>query len=539
MMTRIHKTIIQPMKRKLFHDVQDIHLLIILSLSYTLILFFFVQGCYAGDSEAYMWVAQYLSGQRDYYGFNYRTIGYPLLMVVTGVTFFHTLWGLFIVQALMAAAIPIIIYKTIMSVCPKAAFFAALLAIVSLIPYAYMKAVLTEQSYIFFLILSIYIAVLYMKTESPWIFCLLVVSLSFLMVIHSSDKYLFIAFMFTFLLLKPRKCLRYVCGTAVLIAAGYLMYIPNHLGTREGQENLTDRTGDGLFYNVYLSSGLEQVGNEPPFRKENGPATTKLINLVDDFLDKNPNLEWSHWFMAGKEDPSYNYFFGRFKNDIDGLKKSFFSDPTSAYRALIEYFVAVSIPNPKEAEKLYIDVSIERLKVVPYFGLPCLIRQFESFFLSSGFYKDHINRSERWCESNLLSPIHGGGISDVMRNLTPRMLKQANYQSKSAFIGNLHKILTGGVNLGFWQPILFSAICLTFPFLILDKTTRPLFIMCMLIIAYQAVIVCMFAQPSPRHICPAFLIELMLAVTGVTLMHLWSNRGASLIRDDGKLRMNN
>src|SRR5260370_17179714 len=97
------------------------------------------------DSLVYYEVGGWISGHDVSAIPTFITPGYPLLLVVTGVTGLNTFAGLLLVQGAMAVTIPLLIYGSMRLIAPRVAFVTGLLAILLLVPFVWSKTVMSEQ----------------------------------------------------------------------------------------------------------------------------------------------------------------------------------------------------------------------------------------------------------------------------------------------------------------------------------------------------------------------------------------------------------
>ena len=78
---------------------------------------------FTSDSVTYWLFNEYLLRKQGPGSFLFfRTPGYPLLMILSGVSYFHSFIGLLFIQAIMAILMPILIYKTLILGCASSRF---------------------------------------------------------------------------------------------------------------------------------------------------------------------------------------------------------------------------------------------------------------------------------------------------------------------------------------------------------------------------------------------------------------------------------
>ena len=110
------------------------------------------------DSEQYVRTARALSFLPSGEFYYYRTIGYPIFMVISGVTAFETFWPLLLLQLLTAALIPALCYSAIAPLGRRLAMLSASAIIISFAPALYWRTIMTDQIAMFFRIAPVYLA---------------------------------------------------------------------------------------------------------------------------------------------------------------------------------------------------------------------------------------------------------------------------------------------------------------------------------------------------------------------------------------------
>src|SRR6185312_4510158 len=105
---------------------------------------------YTSDSTTYVQLAEYLAQKSPPSTFLFfRTPGYPLLLMLGGLPWTRSFVGILWIQALMAVSIPVLFYRTVHLYYPRPAFIFSVLLIATLVPVAYAKDVMPDQSFMF------------------------------------------------------------------------------------------------------------------------------------------------------------------------------------------------------------------------------------------------------------------------------------------------------------------------------------------------------------------------------------------------------
>jgi hypothetical protein len=375
--------------------------LTVLSLLVTLIWFATQPIGYTNDSSTYLDLARYLSGQtptaQPYLFF--RTPGYPLLMVLSGVTMFESFIGLLLVQAVMAFLIPLVVYKIVRLYFPRAALIAAIICIVSLTPYLESKTVMTEQSYIFGLLILVYAVALYHKSPSPtalYIISAIVTALALVRPEANGIAYL----AFVFCLLLARKYYRHV-GIAfvafLVVVSAWSFWVSLYTAPISG--SFSQRVPKTFLYFTYEKNDDKHNYLDPA----NGPASA----LLKDYLTK---------FAVGFE-PSWEarvpwHDFGRYESQPQQLVESIYTTPNEYYfRFILEAVYTVAQDQGINSHDLFRHVLYETIKAHPSLLISFLRKDVVSSSVSFAgqqlFYQNYVALSAQKNFGPLFDPSNG------------------------------------------------------------------------------------------------------------------------------------
>jgi len=339
---------------------KDLRHLLAISVFIAVLYYLFFPLYYTKDSQSYFDFARLMLGMKED-AYHFRTPGYPLILILTGVPTLNTFRYLLLLQAAMAISVPIFFYKSLLRVTnPKVAFWGALTAMVSLVPYMYMKCVMTEQTYIFLNMLNIWLAANYFSSRKiGYIYASAAVLLTMLMV-RPAGSFLYILWFFIFLLAAPKKNALHLTFLLVVIFAsnaGWASVRKALLGLSSSALVNTNMIGKTLFSNVYVH-GIK-------IQKENGPSSEKFIDLLDAHLVRD-------FGSAGQPEAhspmrplsSDEYFFERFRGNPKGLSEEIFNSVSLHYYSYLsdtfDRLIGVG-----EADRLFLKVAIETLRARP------------------------------------------------------------------------------------------------------------------------------------------------------------------------------
>jgi hypothetical protein len=214
-----------------------------------------------------------------------RTAGYPLLIAATGVVgpnaTFHSFIGILILQAAMAVAMPVLIYKTLEPYSRRVAFLTALVMIISLQPFIASKMVMNEQAFKFLSVLLVYLAVKAYQSQAPrWWIVGLTATCVFLTLLRPAAL-LLAGVVFAALLVSRREYWKSLAAGVSTLGVSMFVYSfivclflpPIGLYKPETMSRLADLA----FYDLYMHDNAS--GLDP--RK--GPRRSELHEIVQNF----------------------------------------------------------------------------------------------------------------------------------------------------------------------------------------------------------------------------------------------------------------
>ena len=300
------------------------------------------------DSPAYVLLAQSLYGHSIAPLITWvRTIGYPLLIVLSGVVgphgAFHSFLGILIIQAAMAVAMPVLIFKILEPYNRRIALLTALVLIISLQPYIASKLIMTEQSFKFFSLLLVFFAVKIHQSNSPrgWVKALLATSL-FLTLLRPASL-LMVVIVFAALLVSRWQYWKSLAAGFLAFGMGMFIYSfivslslpPVGLYTAGAvtyKPNSISSLLDLAFYDLYMHD------NGARLRPEKGPRRSELRKIVEAFA-RDLKTGWT-----GRHPARY---FALYANDPKSWVDSLYTDPNRyKYVALKDAVLTYSDQGP-------------------------------------------------------------------------------------------------------------------------------------------------------------------------------------------------
>ncbi len=481
---------------------------------------------YLGDSNSYLEYANKFVEKNKGNEFNayYRTSGYPLLLLLTGVVLFKSFIGIIVLQFLMAVFIPILIYKILFFFNEKLAYYSALLSIITLIPYGFMKVILTEQSYIFLLLILVLCTANYIyKKKVKYIYIALIINSLFLLRANSMALFFIFGIMFFIYSFKINKSavfhslLSIFIGVLILFSwAAAEKFIINNPKDNRNLSNTSSTLGKMLFYNVYLSQA-DSPDEELIINESYGNASKKLINvLTHDFADNHDNF--IHEINRVQHINSVNFFYNQYINHPQQLIDQIVRSPSRSYYWTL-WHVLDKILGPKEANSLLLSVSIEIIKKKPSVFFKYLFRNL--YFYALGYNATYTYSKDKRARYGKSRPTLDGLFlytpsPATTVDLSDQMYKELKFRflnKKGIDINNyFHKKIWSYFFL-FFRPLIFIFMIIGF---ILNLRSRHFvfFLIVLITIFFHIFIVCALNTPLTRYILHVFLLEYIMAAAG-------------------------
>ena len=308
-----------------------------------------------------------------------RTLGYPLLLIFGGVPQTGSFIGVLILQAVMAIAMPVLTYKIIELYSRRAAFITAVVLIVSLEPFNYSKAISSDHTFKFLLLLLVFLVVRTYHTPTRGLFCAISVTSIMLMFVRMQGGITVFLVFGLLLIAHPRRFVTlatHFVGVGITLSLYWLLVsaylasyvpteIPNSLQVRD--RSVVDEIKTLLLYHAYYS----EIDGAPALEADRGPVRDQLRSELQTYAERHVQ-DWSRIGPA--------HYFSAFKDDPIKLVNNVYQDPNPFYLNLIKLAAASSgerIATGNSGENLLSRVIWETYK-----SEPRLIISFITRFLS-------------------------------------------------------------------------------------------------------------------------------------------------------------
>jgi hypothetical protein len=288
-----------------------------------------------------------------------RDVGMPLIMVIGGFPFTHSLIGVTIIQALVGMAMPLLAYSAIRPWFPVAAYYTAIASAICLAPFVLFKFIHHDQPYIFFSMLSLWLVNRYIYTARPANLYALALAVVASALIRQVGKGLF-PLMLTVCFIgrkdsAKRQYIHYLASILIFVgcAVGYSIYRGKTVG------HLSTNLGTQAFFNIYLNSADFGV----KLSSDLGPNMKLIVERAYNGLQPSPaEAILVHRCNCGTPDFLAEHFY---KYNADELLDRIFSIPNWEY---LEYlFLTVD-------DHVFLMASIEAALAHPLYVIKFTLR---------------------------------------------------------------------------------------------------------------------------------------------------------------------
>ena len=311
--------------------------LTLLSLLFAVAWFALINIGFHCDSPAYIEFAQALfGGSLSHLILWVRTAGYPLLIALGGAVgpnaSFHSFLGILFIQAAMGVAMPALTYKAIEPYSRPLAFLTGLFMIFSLQPYITSKLIMTEQSFKFFSVLLLYLAVKAYWSPKPHWWIAAISATCILLALLRPAAILMAIIVFGGLAISRLKLWKplavgfaSICASMFIYSFVASLFLPPPTFYSRGQ---LSRLTDLEFYDLYMQD------NASALDPDRGPRRRRLHDIVEHFAAEIP-LAWlprlpKRLFAAYKNDPKG--WVDNLYSNPDRIKYQMLKDAVSIYR---------------------------------------------------------------------------------------------------------------------------------------------------------------------------------------------------------------
>jgi len=498
------------------HDIA-----VILTSSLVALLFWFMAPIYfAPDSEHFYSSAAALVGNHDGKYFYYRSLGYPLVIVASGVIYFKTLFPLLILQMISAIMIPWLVFRTVLYVSSTLAFPCAIVCILSFTPYFLQNLVMTDEISMILMYAAVFFITKYVYLTRQKDILLATFCILLWMMLRPAALLAFIVMIPPLLFLGKKSWKHLVIASICLIIAfnafnfftKLVVHQYNKHHTQSEKIEWAPFAGKMFFWNIYGPGSI--YAGKDTIKSTNGYYSQKMFDMLLEWAKNNPNEAQAY---LKTNDPLKS------ANEIMTGKTLWFH--------WILWLAADEMYGPKKADRLFWHVALEGLKTHPK-ALALFWDGIVEFILS-GDVEYNSGKKTVWGSGN------GPFTEDVKvedgyfpkeSSIIPKSVVTEIRSSYIKTINFFHyKYYRIPQALFYWGTFckiaaVIICACLGGTLWASNHKLRIVSSILLLMILYQAAVCALFASPYYRYIVPIIPATIMLAVYCMTSYQLLTKK---------------
>ncbi len=328
----------------------------------------------SGDPLDHLRIARYITGQPEGMLIPWRPPGMALFMILMGVTSFDTFKGLVAAYALMAFALPGLVYMVVRPYNRNAALTAGSVSVLSGYSVAYARVLFPEQLFHFLHLLAIVMIGAWLARPDrrllPYAIAITIFALNLVRPVAALYFWIFLACA----LLLVRRPIRHTLIAAlvyVTLNAGWALvdryYGASVFPTVYAPTTQNQRMLGEIYFSTDQLHFVEGQPQEPVVRAEDGEYSRKLCEALESHVRKTAPA----WSATGNpEIPPL--LFGRYSDEPEALVHAVLSRPNFAYWNFLRTALYAEL-GPALAEKTMRRVAREQGNtgiggVLAYFG---------------------------------------------------------------------------------------------------------------------------------------------------------------------------
>lgn len=409
----------------------------------------------AGDFIAYAWAL--MGGSVNGVGSSSREIGYPLMMILSGLFATKSLIGLTILQSLMAVTMPLAIYASLIHASERWAYVTAMISAATLAPILFVKWIHHDQAYVFFSALDLWLFIRFVVHGRPRDLYLLTLAVLGASLIRPAGNLLFPLMIGLAYVIRRGPIRHYAAVVAIFLVVMGLNGVHRYDMFVKGRPVPLSYTGQQLFYNLYMNSAEYGITLGP----ELGPDMRTITDIVHEKMLPDPRdsatlAEFSGIRTASPEfrdkvlTPFYEKYF--FPFTADEFSRQLYRQPNWEYYWLMCLVV--------DNDPIFVRASWEIFRAHPIFAVKFTLRNLWRFMYNPGWFHTRYNVTAIF-QGGLFFPPDGqeaiGGTvastADGLPNLgpaqreasfdtlgaQPRWIRTSYAAVRSAWLGSYHR----------------------------------------------------------------------------------------------------
>jgi hypothetical protein len=345
-----------------------------------------------------------------------RDVGFPLLIILSGYTLNGSFIGITLIHAAFGALMPVLLYMSLYRLSQPVAFFTGLFVIVTLAPFYFVKWIHHDQTYIFFMMLTVALLASYLQTRRYsylYAFCIAIVAAS---VSRPAGNLLFPVFMLIAYVAVRGKLIHYLACTLIFVAVtlGYLWH-RYEIFDMAHNASTPSYTGQQVFYNVYMNSAEFGIRLSPAL----GP---NMADITDALYQKlGPDMRSSNWLTAivGPIPPEFSekhiYPYTR-----DEFIQRIYDAPNWEYYSLL----ATAEP----IDQKYLLASWEVIRAYPWYFVAYTLRNAAVFLTNPGYAHTRYNVNPFGRIGLDFPPLAYGVGAEGTKEISQRAAREVRFQ---------------------------------------------------------------------------------------------------------------
>jgi hypothetical protein len=285
----------------------------------------------------------------------FRTIGYPLLIVLSGFPWTGSIVPLLALQSTFAALTPWLAIRTFASFDRTAAVVAGVLCLASLTPFFFQNVFYHDGACLFFGFLAISFAADWFARQKLLYLYLSLGSAAFAYLIQPAVMGFIVGCAGAFLIFAlPRGRQLMQVGTAFAVVAAIMVavFVFHDWSLRQSGSQVHSLLGRQLFLNAYLRSGPNGGFDAT------GSAARALRQKLIDYFGGSASGATKDIIVANFGEQDYQTLFAPYEGQPTRLVEQMFAQPNSIYFNTL--FILADEPNGV-GDELYLDASLEYL----------------------------------------------------------------------------------------------------------------------------------------------------------------------------------
>ncbi len=303
-----------------------------------------------------------------------REIGYPMLLILSGILVTGSLIGITIIQSFMAVWIPVIVYRTLVHASERWAYLVGMFSVSSLAPLLFVKWLHHDQPYVFFSVVDTWLFTRFVIGGRPRDLYWLTAALIATTFTRPAGALLFPLMLAIAYLVRRGPLKPYAVSVLIFLIATVAYQFQRYEMFVRGQADPPSYTGQQVFYNLYINAGEYGIALGP----ELGPNMRAIAETVRADMQPDPAHSTALAAFVAMDQmprPFYEKYFLPFS--ADGLVEQIYRVPNWEY-----YYMMCELVT---SDRLFLGASWEIFSAHPLYALQFALRNAWYFLYNPGW----------------------------------------------------------------------------------------------------------------------------------------------------------